>query len=222
MNKKKLIFRIIFYCSGAFFTALGVVITINANLGVSPVTSLPYVLSLVTNIDVGICFMAFFALIITIQIAILRKNFKLINLTQIIISTLFGYFVILAEFIVGDFVLPTYPGRLLMLLSGIFFVALGITLYVDAKLVPMPVEGLANAIMQKLKRPFYQMKLTVDCSTVLCSVIISFIVFGRLHGLREGTIISAVLIGWMIKIVQKAIHPIMDKLCFDQTEPDKL
>ena len=210
-------FRILFYCLGAFSTALGVVITINANLGVSPITSLPYVVSLVTKIDIGILFVVLFVFIIILQIVLLGKDFKWINLTQIFISSLFGYFVVVAEFIVGDFTLPSYPGRFLMLLTGNFLISLGVTMYVDAKLVPMPAEGLATALAQKLNRPFYQMKLTIDSGFALSALIISIAVFGRLYGLREGTIIGAVLIGWMIKFIQKAIKPVMNKLCFDQT-----
>jgi len=218
LNKKKFLLRVIIYCLGTFSTALGVVVTINANMGVSPVTSLPYVLSLASHIDVGFLFMLFFALIITMQIIVLRKDFKWINLTQIIFSTLFGYYVIFAEFIVRDFALHSYPGRLLMLLTGNFLIAFGITLYVGVKLVPMPVEGFASALAQKFNKPFYQMKLTLDCCIVLCAVIISIVIFGRLYGLREGTIISAMLIGWMIKLIQKIMKPVLDKLCFDKVD----
>jgi uncharacterized membrane protein YczE len=82
----------------------------------------------------------------------------------------------------------------------------------------MPIEGLANTLVLKTKRPFYQMKITVDCAIAISALIISIAVFGRIYGLREGTIISAVLIGWMIKLIQKVVHPVMDKLCFDQKE----
>jgi len=131
---------------------------------------------------------------------------------------MFGYFVILTEFIAGGIVFFSYPGRLLLLLTGNFLVALGVTMYVHAKLVPMPIEGLANTLVLKTKRPFYQMKITVDCAIAISALIISIAVFGRIYGLREGTIISAVLIGWMIKLIQKVVHPVMDKLCFDQKE----
>ena len=171
MNKKKFIFRVIVYCIGAFFTALGVAFAINAALGVSPVTSLPYVLSLVTNIDVGIWFIFIFMVILILQILILRKDFKWITMTQILISTLFGYFVIFAQFIIGDFVIPSYPGRLLTLLIGNFCIAFGVTLYVSVRLVPMPVESLAKALSEKLKKPFYKMKLCIDCTIVLTALI---------------------------------------------------
>jgi len=198
-----------------FLIALGAVITINANLGVSPVTSLPYVLSLVTNMDVGITFVAFYIVLIIIQIILLRKNFKWINLTQILFSTVFGYFIILAEYVVGDFVIPSYPGRLLMLLVGVSVLSLGITIYVGTKLVPVPSEGLVSALAQLLNRPFAQIKIAFDCSVVLCAVAISFIAFGELRGIREGTIICSILIGLMIKGYQKAVIPALDKLCFE-------
>ena len=207
--------RVLFYCFGMFLIALGAVITINANLGVSPVTSLPYVLSLVTNMDVGITFVAFYIVLIIIQIILLRKNFKWINLTQILFSTVFGYFIILAEYVVGDFVIPSYPGRLLMLLVGVSVLSLGITIYVGTKLVPVPSEGLVSALAQLLNRPFAQIKIAFDCTVVLCAVIISFIAFGELRGIREGTVICSILIGLMIKGYQKAVIPALNKICFE-------
>ena len=38
--------RVVLYIVGLFFMALGVAFAVNSDLGVSPVTSLPYVISL--------------------------------------------------------------------------------------------------------------------------------------------------------------------------------
>lgn len=41
----KFVKRIVIYLAGLFFVALGVAFSVNSNLGVSPVNSLPYVVS---------------------------------------------------------------------------------------------------------------------------------------------------------------------------------
>ena len=42
------------YCLGLFIMALGVTFSVKSALGVSPVTSLAHVVSLITRIDLGI------------------------------------------------------------------------------------------------------------------------------------------------------------------------
>lgn len=118
--------RIILYIIGLFFMAMGVAFAVNSNLGVSPVTSLPYVISLIVNMELGTCVITVYGVYIVLQILILRREFRLINLTQIIFSTIFGYF---TKWLLADFTLPTYGGQLVMLAISIVAVAFGVFLY---------------------------------------------------------------------------------------------
>ena len=88
------VIRVAIYCLGLFLLAMGVAISVNSNLGVSPVNSLPYVISKIINVQLGTCVTAVFCSYILMQIIILRKEFQIINLLQIVFSTIFGYFVI--------------------------------------------------------------------------------------------------------------------------------
>ena len=83
------------------------------------------------------------AVMMVLQILILRRQFKPVNLFQIVFSTIFGYFVNFTKDVVGDFAIPTYPGKLLMLAVSIVFIAIGVVLYIGVELVPMPMEGLS-------------------------------------------------------------------------------
>ncbi|MCL2006480.1 MAG: DUF6198 family protein [Treponema sp.] len=217
MKWQKFFFRLFFYALGLMFIAFGTAISINSDLGVTPVGSLPYVVSQVSGIDLGVCVTLVLSSYILIQIFILRKEFKWINITQILFSTMFGFFVDFARIVVGDFVIPGYPGRLLMIAIATILVAIGVVIYANTKLVNMPPEGLANALVQKFpKRAFYQMKIVVDSTGVLIAIAISLLVFGRLYGVREGTIISAILVGQVIKFIQKPIKNIIEKICFKE------
>lgn len=107
MVKKALI-----YVTGLLFMAFGVAFSVNSSLGVSPVNSLPYVISRITGLDLGNCVIGIFAFYILVQILLLRKKFRPIDLTQLVFSTIFGRFVDVAKKVVGDFAIPTYPGQL--------------------------------------------------------------------------------------------------------------
>ena len=69
----KFVKRIVIYLAGLFFVALGVAFSVNSNLGVSPVNSLPYVVSRILGKDLGTCVTVIFIGYILIQILLLRR-----------------------------------------------------------------------------------------------------------------------------------------------------
>ena len=210
------VIRILVYCLGLLLLAFGVAISVNSDLGVSPVNSLPYVISQIIHVQLGTCVTAVFCSYIALQVLILRREFQLVNLLQILFSTLFGYFVDFAKWAIGDFALPGYVGRLGMLAASIILIALGILLYMDAQLVPMPMEGLTAAIAKKLGKPFPTMKTIVDCIVVGTGIVLCFVFLGRLDGIREGTVITAVVTGKIIALLRKPLSPVIQKLCFGE------
>lgn len=210
---KNLFFRVCVYIAGLLLLAFGVAISINSGLGVSPVNSLPFVLAQVSGMGLGTCVTLVFSTYILIQILILRKNFRSIDLTQIIFSTLFGYFVDFTKFVLGDWVIPTYAGKLLMLALSIIVIATGISLYVGAQLVNMPMEGLTSAIVSmKAGRSFPQIKVIVDIIVVILAAGISLLCQGKIYGVREGTVLCAVLVGPTMKLISKPLELFLKKL----------
>ena len=202
--------RIAVYIIGLFVLAFGVALSINADLGISPVSSLPFVFSLILDADMGIVVPMTFMVMILLQIILLRKKFKLINLTQIVFSVIFGYFVDAARIIIGDFQIPTYFGQLLLLLCGIVLIASGVILTVRPKLVPLPLEGLVVAIVRVFpNRKFHIVKIIADSALVALAVAASIIFLGRLHAIREGTVLTAVFVGKVIPYIEKVALPVL-------------
>lgn len=206
--------RVLIYILGLFCLAMGVAISANSNLGISPVNSLPYVLSAVIPPDPGTCVILVFCTYILLQVILLRKEFQPIQLTQIVFSTIFGYFVNFTKALVGDFALPTYPGKLVMLAVSILLIAIGVELYIEVELVPMPMEGLSLALARKLHVPFHNMKIAIDCLVVAAGVILSFLCLHRLVYIREGTVITALVTGKVIALVKRVLSPAVRRLCF--------
>ena len=198
-------FRVLIYCVALFLLALGVAISVNGNLGVSPVNSLPYIISKIINVPMGTCVTALFCFYILLQIIVLRREFQPIQLLQIVFSTIFGYFVDFAKLLVGDFMIPTYFGRLTMLGISIVLIAVGITLYMDTELVPMSTEGLSSCLAKKLNKPFPTMKTVMDCAIVGTGLILSLVFLGKLDGIREGTVITAIVTGKILAFLRKPL-----------------
>lgn len=213
--------RILFYCIALFFMALGVAFSANSDLGISPVNSLPYVISDIVNKKPGTCVTVVFCFYIVVQILLLRRDFNPINLFQILFSTVFGYFVNFTKWMVGDFLFPGgYGGRLLMQCVGIVFVAFGVFLYLDVDLVPMPMEGMTMAIAEKVGKPFPYVKTIVDCTVVAIGVVLTIVCLHLIPfrdpgvRIREGTILAALVTGKVIEIIRKPLSPIVQRICF--------
>lgn len=215
LNKKNIL-RVLIYLCGLFVIAFGVAVAVNSNLGVSPVSSLSYVLSEILPFSLGQCTTGMFVVYVILQIIILRENFKKINLIQIIISFIFGYFVDLALYLLNGFAIPTYFGKLFMLLSSTVILAFGMLLFLGVEIMPMPMEGLLFAILTKTdKIVFHKLKVVTDCSIVTISIILSLVFRGNINGLREGTIIAAIIVGKIMGLLGKFVTPKIHKYCFE-------
>lgn len=208
------VYRVLIYILGLFFMAIGVAISVNANLGISPVNSLPYVISKMSGFALSSCVIGVFTVYIIAQIVLLRREFQWINLTQLIFSTIFGYFVDFAKWLLADFYIPTYAGRLLMLAISIMVVSVGVELYLEVQLVPMPMEGMTLALAQVTRKPFPNVKIVVDCTVVLLGLVLSLVFLRRLDGVREGTIIAAVVTGKVLSLLKKPLSPLIQRICF--------
>ena len=90
MDKLK---RYLIFLVGLFVNSLGVSLITKANLGTSPISSIPYVLSLNFPFTLGNFTIFFSIFLIVLQLIILRKNFKLEHILQIPVSIVFGYFI---------------------------------------------------------------------------------------------------------------------------------
>lgn len=141
--------RIIIYCIGLFIMAIGVTFSVKSNLGVSPVNAIPYVVSLISGLDQGLCVSVIFCSYIILQVFILKKDFKFHSLLQIICASLFGYFVSFSNMIFYFTPSENYMIRLIYMLVSIILIGIGVYLYLEAKLVPLPAEGVMMALKEK-------------------------------------------------------------------------
>lgn len=203
---KKFIKSAFIYCLGLFIIALGVAFSIISNMGVSPVNSIPYVISQIFNIELGVCTTTVFAIFIFIQFVLLGKDFKIINLLQLICSALFGFFVSLASFItspivIGDF----YPLRVVICGISVLLIAIGIFLYLTADLISLPSEGVALAMSKKFNLSLPNSKTIFDCTVVGFAAVLSLIFQHSIIGVREGTVIAAIFVGVCLKYVRKIL-----------------
>ena len=196
--------RTVVYFLGFLLIAVGVSISTKSSLGVSPVNSIPYTVCLLTGFEQGMCTTVFFLLLIVVQFLISPKDFSILSFGQMVCSFVFGWFVTLANFCMAGIPVPeSYPLKMLYIIISLFFIAVGVFLYINADLLPLPAEGVMLAFSRRTGIAFHTCKVGFDCSVVVIAALISLIVRGELIGVREGTVIAAVFVGVLIKPIAK-------------------
>lgn len=201
------------YCIGLFILALGVCFSVKSNLGVSPVSSVPYVISLITTSELGFITAIVLNFYVVLQLFILRRDFGLKHVLQVLCGSLFGVFVTLANGICTFDSPDFYPLQVLYLIISIFLVAVGLMFYLAADLIPQPAEGIIITIASKINKEFSRVKVWFDCTAVMLALTLSFIFMGTVQGVREGTIIAAVSIGKIAGILSRKYKPYLIAFC---------
>lgn len=198
---KKLVVLVI----GLFILAFGIALSAKSSIGVSPSASLSYVLSEIFPISMGTFTMIVNVLFIIVQIILLRKDYKIINLLQLAVVFVFGYFTDLTLAIVEPIQIEAYWLKLLLSVVSCIVMALGVFLEVKAHLIVMASEGAISAISDKVHLDFGIVKIIIDWAFIIISCGISLLVFHKLNGVREGTVIAAFLVGFCTRFFNKHI-----------------
>lgn len=208
MSRKEVFRRYIVFILGLFFAGIGVAFTKHGDLGVSPISSVANVMSIqFPAMTLGSWLIVWNCVLIVAQIIILRRNFKIYQLFQIPLSFLFGWFTDFGMWITSYIPVPNYIVKLVMLLIGIVVLAFGISLSVIANVIMNSGEALVKAISDTIHKEFGYVKVAFDVACVIVAVVLSVIFFqGKIVGSREGTVISALLTGLVVKFITKHIR----------------
>ena len=204
--------RYLIFLVGLFVNSLGVSLVTKANLGTSPISSIPYVLSLNFPFTLGNFTIFFSIFLIVLQLIILRKNFKLEHILQIPVSIIFGYFIDLTMILFSWVNPEAYIMKIVYLLIGCLILGVGVYMEVLADVVMLPGESFVRAIVLTWKTNFGTTKICFDVSMSVIAAVLSFVFAGRLAGVREGTVIAALLVGFIARLIGKKLVFLKDMI----------
>ena len=179
--------------------AFGVAFSVKADIGVSPISCVPYIYSLEYPLTIGETTILLNAIFVVIQILLLRKKYNLIQLVQLPAVIVFGYCIDITIAIVENLAPTNYIEQLILCLIACAVLAFGIFLLIKTRLTYLPLEGLVITVMQKFSQEFGKIKISMDSLMVGIGVGSSYIFFENIVGIREGSIIAALSIGALIK-----------------------
>ena len=204
-DKTELIKRYIFLLAGLFVNGLGVSFITKAGLGTSPITSIPYTLSLGFTPTVGMVTLVFNIFLIILQVILLRRNFQLQNLLQLPIIALFSFFIDLTMSLLGFMQPETYAMKVVSLIVGCLILGFGVFMEMAANVAMLPGEATVRAVSDVFSTDFGKTKIAFDSFMTVIAAILSFIMFKHLDGVREGTIVAAILVGFIARLFKKYI-----------------
>ena len=193
---------------GLFFSALGVAVTKLADLGVSPISSVANVMSMkIPALTLGNWLILWNCVLILGQILILRRRFQPVQLMQIPLSFLFGYFTDFGMWLFSWAVWDFYPMRLVNIAAGTFLLGFGIALCVIADAIMNSGEAFVKAVSDTTGGEFGNLKVGFDVSCVVLAAVLSLLCFDwTIRGIREGTVIAALCTGFVIKFFSRKLQ----------------
>lgn len=200
MNNK--IKRIIVYIVGLFILALGLTLNTKANLGVSPIISVPYSISQITGLNFGDLTFIEYTLFVFIEVLIhlSEKNKARIisDLLQLPLSLIFTRLLnVFSAYI------PTsdqFGIQLLILAMAIICTGVGAAMSLSMQFVPNPGDGIVQALAGKFNKSVGLTKNMFDCVSVCITLCISLIFAHTILAIGIGTVIAVLGVGRVIAL----------------------
>ena len=201
MSKERgyLLRRLITTAAGLIIMAFAVVVSSKAVLGTSPITSVPFVLSLATPLSLGTANLLFSVILISAGVLIMRRLYRPIYLMQIVTVAVFSALCDLFSLLLSDLQITGYVYQWGAIIVSCLILGLGVSLLIASNLTMMPPEYLVLFISFRTKIDFGRTKVMVDLTLVLAAAVISLLNFGTFVGVREGTLFVALTLGHIIR-----------------------
>lgn len=193
--------RIALMLAGIAVMGLGIDIVVKADLGNSPISATPNVLSIgFTMVSFGTFMLGWQCFLVLVQIALLRREFRLVDLWQIPISVFFGVCIDAFMALLGPAAPTSYVASWLWLAGGMAVLALGIVMTVVSGTVMNCGEAVVQAVVRKTGARFGTVKVGFDLACAALACLCAFLFVGHLAGVREGTFVCAAFTGVIVNV----------------------
>lgn len=192
--------RLALYTIGIVLLALGLALAAETQLGTSPLTAIPFVISECCGIPFAETTFLWFLCYIAGQLASYCRVRPLLPvLLQIPLSTILTSVMnITQKYIEISNVQPST--RFGLLLISVVLIGIGAAMSLDADMIPTPGDGFVMALVTRTGKPLGYVKNAVDISCVGIASLLSLLLCGTLKGVGIGSVVSMLCVGRIINI----------------------
>ena len=184
----------------------GIAMVTNAQLGTTPISSVPYVVGKIFGFSIGTGTFTVNTLMLLAQIPLLGKTFRPRQFLQLPCVFVFSMFIDLGMWLTHTLIPEAWYLRMIMTLTGCIIMAFGIMLEITSNTMVIPGEGFVLALAYRTKLPFGNLKVINDVSLVIVAACLGWFCLGRIDGLREGTVVTAFLTGFIIRFFSRCFR----------------
>lgn len=190
-TNRSLPIRLVTLLAGLFVYGLGVALTVHAGIGIAPWDVLAQGISIQTGLSFGVATVAVSIVVLICWIPLKVKP----GFATVANALLVGLF--------ADFWLMTLPDltaywqQLAVFMLGVVVVAIATGLYISSRLGSGPRDGLMQGTANALDKPFWIVRTAFEGSVLT----IGWLMGGQV---REGTLIFALTIGYLVQMSLKA------------------
>lgn len=147
-----------------------------------------------------------FQFLLLVLLSVIMKKIRISYLWCFLTVVLYGLCLDGAMWLVSFVPEVSLFGRYAFFGGGVLLATLGIAFMLHTYILPEAYELFVKEISEKYKKPFSGLKVAYDLSSLLLSVLLSFLFFGRLEGICIGTLICAVVNGILIGMFSKLLE----------------
>lgn len=205
--------RIGIYVIGMFTVSLGIVLCAKSGMGISPVSCWPYMLEGVLPLTFGTLTILFHFVNILFQYAAEQRLINPKVFLQIPVAVVLGLMIDVIKAVV-QIDNTSLANQILLLILSVFFTALGMVFMINMDLIQNPPDGSVRTISIMMDKELGTMKIWYDVVMVVSSCTVSFFLLGYLKGLGMATIVSAIFVGKLLSLLQRAIGVMVRKIGF--------
>jgi uncharacterized membrane protein YczE len=197
-----IIYRYGLFLIGLFIASMGVAFSSKAGLGTSPVASVPYSVSLVSPLfSFGGWLNLFSVIQIIVQVVLLRRKCRPLEIViQTVLAFVYGYLTDFSCWLIRGITVNSYVEQFAYMLLSCVILAFGIWIQFKGGVAMLPGEAMNRAVSIVTCKKYENIKIVFDVLYIVISAVICLVFLGKLEGVREGSIISAIAIGNIIKL----------------------
>ena len=138
---------------------------------------------------------------IAVQIAILRRKCKPVEIIiQTVLAFVYGYLTDFSCKLISGLQADSYIMQFAFMILSCFVLGFGIWIQFKGGVAMLPGEAMNRAISEVTGIKYENIKIFFDVLYIIAAAVICLVFVGKLEGVREGSIIAAILIGNIIKL----------------------
>ena len=208
-NLAQQIKRYAVFLLGIYIMTAGIILTLQANLGTTPLSTLPNVASLWTaKLSFSEITFIWNLLLLAGQILILRRNFQYVQLLQLPLSFLFSLLLDVNQALLAGIQPQSFWSRLLLVCIASFIIGFSISLTVLADVLMNGGEAIVKAVSDTWHLDFGHTKIVFDVFYVLAGLLWSLLVFHGIRGIGIGTAVCALTTGFFVNLCSRFLSPL--------------